>query len=94
MQEVSSTSGNLDKLEESLNSIDISSDSNIRIDETREPIDIVNTAEVAVEGGGQTIPKGEHDYSSRISHSVTDGDHDDMDDDWEFIQKGEIDSAA
>lgn len=86
MQGENSTSGNLDKLEENLNSIHISSGSNIRIDETREPIEIVNTAEISVEG--------KQDYSSGISQPVRSVDHDDMAEDWEFIQNGEIDNAA
>ena len=86
MQGVNSTSGKLDKLEESLNSIHISSGSNVIIEE--------NTAPNSIEGGGQTIPKGEDDYSLGKSQPLTGGDHDDMDEDWEFIQKGEIDSVA
>jgi len=86
MQGENSTSGNLDKLEENRNSIHISSGSNIRIDETREPIAIANTAEISIEG--------EQYYSPGISQPVRSGDYDDMAEDWEYIQKGEIDNAA
>jgi hypothetical protein len=91
MQGVNSISRELDKLVGNLNSISRELD---KLEGSLKSIAIVSTTE---KGKGQSTKKGE-DYSSEVDKKgksmPLNVDHDDGDEDWEFIEKRETKIAA